>query len=1147
MSREENKDDKDVNVLTSKQDVKHQLILLTKIRTQINDRLKELDLWKKKAEVAIDSKQEEVAEFIEQINQDIEEMQNQARDTIDAITESYYSIKEWVGKFYENTIKVVFVAVGIVMALVYGNYFYNNGFDFDVFLTGLFSFPILIISYTVVHNFKSKLDEKFDTSSNLGEAQEKANDFLETQLDLKPTNFEHMKNSLQNFKDVTTKTVSVLIPYVPHVDKYLKSSDRENKQELFRATLRNALVHYGFSPQETINEWVQKFTSLKSTPSEWLDKATSQLSKKLGIPSLFITLIYSDYVGDGTLVKNTWLLIKEEKLLSAFIKMLISNKLVSTTYIDINSDNLASIEALVKDKDSFNLENFRSLYHQFYFDFAKEKTAVISSLRGYRFEISGTIEKIILSFVPTDFNKEKRKNELFEATSKELVTSIEIIQIIYFEHEADTDKRLKYWKKIKNSTEILLKFTKHLIDKKLLSIPTNYVEHVPRQTLNDYVISKFKKLNNFTLSNAEFELDEKFRLVEEKKKYLLRMLAHNNLTIKKEVTREEFNHLLPLNDNEEMLSDWLSSKIKIEKNILLLFYYEYTQDEKEKDVLDKIRENNQTRNLAKILLENSIILKHEASNETTESEIDNLSLLLELGEEFDRRSTQTLFDKCNKIFDYAKSVYGFLEKEKMIRKSKIEFSKVIELVNAQKVQDNLPILKEIVLDCLNNNSIEQFPKEWMTPISYSVLVLLLVEDKDVLQYDACEKSGTDKNAVKILYQTQLIRETDARNAKQATSLNDVVVRVINDDDLLDYTYAPHFQAELKKRILHPNITQLVGKRMEEVYKIINEKQETFRSTFKKIKKQIDQFLESELDYDVVLKSLNLNLVNAYMITSPNSSAPIFGEIIPTYLPIAVADLAKQDSDYIHFLLHSEGTESGKGTRLGIVPINMSFNEFNKKFDVAFKKAVKEYVKKDPRLNEEEYISNLIRIMPSDEFFKIAIGGEKMEDTSSEDHPLNVIGTLIRKYYSPEKNLGLVASLQTGENATINMKNLLIDLVNTRSRIFNYVEDEVKPIIGETPIFESMNSKSFDRQLTQKFSLSHLSDLCSYVYSAQNKGGIKFDSISNKIKTVISNQQKGKRKRITEDQIDQLVLVVIKVLQTWGAIIEGFSDDLIELW
>ena len=125
MSNKENKDDKTVKVATSKQDVKRQLVLLTKIRTQLNDRLKEFDSWKKKAEVAIDSKQEEVADFIEQINQDIEEMQNQARDTINAITESYFSIKKWLGRLYENTTKVIFIAVGIVMALIYGNYFYR--------------------------------------------------------------------------------------------------------------------------------------------------------------------------------------------------------------------------------------------------------------------------------------------------------------------------------------------------------------------------------------------------------------------------------------------------------------------------------------------------------------------------------------------------------------------------------------------------------------------------------------------------------------------------------------------------------------------------------------------------------------------------------------------------------------------------------------------------------------------------------------------------------------------------------------------------------------------------------------------------------------------------------------------------------------
>jgi predicted Zn-dependent protease len=301
-----------------------------------------------------------------------------------------------------------------------------------------------------------------------------------------------------------------------------------------------------------------------------------------------------------------------------------------------------------------------------------------------------------------------------------------------------------------------------------------------------------------------------------------------------------------------------------------------------------------------------------------------------------------------------------------------------------------------------------------------------------------------------------------------------------------------------------------------------------------------------MKYDIVLKSLKMSLVNAYMITGRRGE--IFGEIIPYYLPEVCEELAEEDSSYTDFLLHSEEKTGGRGTRLGIVPFGMSFDTFNSKFNKAFKEATKRYVENRVRdtVPEDEIAANLIRIMPSEAFFKRVIGGEKTEDVTSEEHPITTIRNLIIEHYSPVRNFELVASLKGGEEATVNMKTLLTELLNTHSRIFLYVEEEVREIVGETGIFEKMKSGEFDNQLIQEFKAKSLSALCVAVYKAQKKGAAYSDSVMVKMTSFVNKLQKRHHKKIGEDQIKLLVEPIIFVLESWGAIIEGFSGEIPEL-
>lgn len=87
---------------------------------------------------------------------------------------------------------------------------------------------------------------------------------------------------------------------------------------------------------------------------------------------------------------------------------------------------------------------------------------------------------------------------------------------------------------------------------------------------------------------------------------------------------------------------------------------------------------------------------------------------------------------------------------------------------------------------------------------------------------------------------------------------------------LNYEFLVPFRNKLTQGSLYPKIGLLVDSILKDLQISMQEKQERLQAVFRKIRRQIEIFLESQLNYDITLKSLRLNLVSAYMITSPRS-------------------------------------------------------------------------------------------------------------------------------------------------------------------------------------------------------------------------------------------------------------------------------------
>ena len=141
-----------------------------------------------------------------------------------------------------------------------------------------------------------------------------------------------------------------------------------------------------------------------------------------------------------------------------------------------------------------------------------------------------------------------------------------------------------------------------------------------------------------------------------------------------------------------------------------------------------------------------------------------------------------------------------------------------------------------------------------------------------------------------------------------------------------------------------------------------------------------------------------------------------------------------------------------------------------------------------------------------------------------------------------RNIELVASLKGGdEKPTIAMKNLIIDLLNNQIQISLFIESEIRPIIGTTKLMYKIESGELDCILVKEFSYTRLSELCITTYKLNAKGNTSVETVRSRIKKNIESLR-GKADAISSEQLSLFTESVVTILQSWGAVIEGFSEE-----
>jgi hypothetical protein len=155
--------------------------------------------------------------------------------------------------------------------------------------------------------------------------------------------------------------------------------------------------------------------------------------------------------------------------------------------------------------------------------------------------------------------------------------------------------------------------------------------------------------------------------------------------------------------------------------------------------------------------------------------------------------------------------------------------------------------------------------------------------------------------------------------------------------------------------------------------------------------------------------------------------------------------------------------AGKASRIGVVPSNMTFEEFSTLFEVSVKKFAKqEHITSNLYISKIEVLSTNLKVVPFDYFV-------------SENY-LDKIGTIVNEDFDTKRKVELVSILNAGEISSITVKNLLIRKIDEiPGGLFEFLSEQCHGFLKKFDIGQE-EFKPIDLELRKAFKSQTLSGL-----------------------------------------------------------------------
>ncbi len=906
---------------------------------------------------------------------------------------------------------------------------------------------------------------------------------------------------VENARSATNKIFEGILTkirdYIPGIDTIYNGIEKDRLIRDFATTLFNSLKRYRFNTSLEIATYLVHFNDPFKLEESWIDKASADISQKLGTEPIIVKLCYYDYKMDSTNLRNTWNeIIDNDKVFGTLLRHLIAKGLLESERTNVNSNEIKSLQQAIKNDQlsDISLELFRKYYQDVFKDFRKLKTDLIKLIEEYRFSNHEKIAKQIIDYMPNSVRDEKWKDEVLTYYAGILNISSEILKLLLAEYNnlfGDHES----WRIIKHDSLSLTKILRLLIQNGLLDIPEKFTKDEKQiQKLTTLLSLQMGEASSFSLldigQRVTFSLTELSRV----KKLFISSLKRSRIQIG-DLEFESYDYWIPPSIEPKVISEYLENQLMINHLYSSLFYYSYVDDKKNSNLtVSEIIEGNLLNDFSSFLIERNVVPILKDVDKTLQ--IQSLAFIINKQREFVSDHLIKLHYWLNEVYrDYLK-ILEFVEVEFEKPLIRSEFSILADLFS-EDADKSIELIQEKLLHYCIEQSLPSRPLPVTeSDIEKSANALFQVHSEGRARQWACSRAWQSDLAINILYlYAKSFDEYDYGILDKPKRLIEIIQNydpsLIKDEDKRS-----RFARELKDGKIPFGLNRLYSEDFESIDNNLNrtgmlpELNETLDDIVK-----FKEFLNIELPYDSYIDSLNMQLVSAYIITSKGQKdESVITQVVDKYLPTAFVAIKeqKQLTGYDKLLLKplddSLKTVMGKSVRVGVVPFRMKFEDFASLFRDAYEIAVDNYLTHNPKESEDvsTHKANLIRIFPSNRFFKqlgkIAISIDEIH----KDDPINAIKSIMTDNFSRSQMLEIVATLKNRGEGQLAMHKMMVALLDDNVSLFQIIrrklkERELYDKVRNSKLYDLFNNKSIDNKLQVVFDKSGLSTLSIYLY------------------------------------------------------------------
>lgn len=937
------------------------------------------------------------------------------------------------------------------------------------------SFAVIwvMIGMIVLWNARNRRDNLQTSESilaaNLPRAIASSDGKVNSSLSL-PHEFSLAQSLSKTIQDALGKLTSATILLVPKFSQIISLRTMKMKQEHFIDDFSFALSHYklvlDYSEVQALltrKFWIYDDDTL------WLNDSIEEVKKShlFENSAPILKLVYYDSTNQSKQVKQVWEeLCADPKLRSEFATLLISKGLLDTRSVNKSSVGPLS-ELFLEMNEEYTLGKVNTIAVEFFDKLARYKADIVGDLGVYGLEIKDDLEQL-MAFMPTS-SPNLWRDKVLDLAASLVKTDPTIVRLLVRETQGDHG-RLDAWRNIIGLSELETEEAqladKHLIVQlaRILSekrISKQFVDFKDDAFLKHLELTLSSFPDSFSLSKVEAEL----RLLETQ---ILRVRRNIEATMSRYklgfVDLAFFDEFVPhtIHSVEKDLVAIASTNLDVGSKVFGMLYYSLVTPESADRMFVEMKgaskENSQLNLVANFMIAKKFVPATQFSQ--------YLETLLQTQDSFDLNQFVQLYFLYERLYRASDALCSFLDEHGIRGASpKPDLNRILELchVDDKRTFENLlvTIAENLVTDQIETHLLSPAEKKDLANVATT---LSLKNQNDISYKQLCVTIAGHRLAPRILYEFANVDKIDPN-----PTLAKATARALNTNPE-DQRHFAGFVSQMELGILHLRIGNLLEVQISEATEKIMSWQETIPKTGEEaeFKESIRDLFNEQINEDIIKEFLTQQIISAYIITDPNNN--------PLIRLLEDQESLKESQDHLKLVnLVQTRKGSGKGTRIGLVPFDMPFEDFSGKFDLVLREAVKIHNQR----HLDDHIPDplpcyLLRIFPSEYGLR-----EIMTESDKETRPIELVRELMERSIGSVNEIKLLSLVQSAKTGYEGFKSVIRAVVDHhRSSIMSLVGESIDSFLNtSTELKQWFQDKDVDTNLLSLYSAHKLSELC----------------------------------------------------------------------